>query len=105
MSEIEYVMREIASDRDNLNSGLYFSNSNGPVFVERAVSGTYEYDSASGQESTSDTLNDDTRELKKNYIKKSKKILFLGSIILLIILGSVFFGIRHALSENSLGKL
>ena len=76
MSEIEYVMREIASDRDNLNSGLQFINSNGPVFVERAVSGSYEYDSASGLESTSDTLDDDTRELKKNTSTKARRSYF-----------------------------
>lgn len=105
MSEIEYVMRETASDRNNLNDGILLSNRNGPVYVEHSVYGKYEYDSASDQEFTSDTLDDDARESDKTYINKSKKIVFLGSIVLLIILGSVLLGMKHALSNNSLGKL
>ena len=108
MSDIEYVMRERTGDRDNLDNGLYFSNRNNPVYVERSVSRTYEYDSASGRESDSDALDDDTRELKKTYTSKTKNILFLGSIGILIILLSVSLGIYldfHALSDDSVGKL
>ena len=105
MSEVKYVLKEIACDRDNLDNGLYFSKRNNPVYVERSMPGTYEYDSASEQEPTSDTIDDDTRQLKKTYIKKSKKILFLGIIVIVIILCSIILGIKHALSKNSLGKL
>ena len=101
MSEIEYVMPERASERDKLNNCLYFSNCNNPVYVERSVPGTYEYDSASDQESTSETLDDDTRELNENYISKRRKILLLGGIVLVIILCSVSLGIKHALTNNS----
>ena len=93
MSEIEYVMQERTSDRDNLNNGLYFSHRNNPVYVERSMPGRYEYDSASDQESNSDTLDDDTRELKKTYVSKSKKTLLLGSIGMLIFLLTVLLGI------------
>ena len=105
MYKNEYAMKEIASDGDNLNNGLYFSNCKGPVYVERSMLGTYEYDSVFDQESSSDTLDNDTRELKKSYCNKSKKILILGSIVLVLILCSVLLGIKHALSDNSLGKV
>ena len=71
MPENEYIMQEIASDRDNLSNGIYFSNCDDPqkkkhsVLVERTVSGTYEYDLPCDQESTSSTLDDDTGELRK----------------------------------------
>ena len=111
MPENEYVMQKIASDRDNLSNGIYFSNCDDSqkkkhsVLVERTVSGTYEYDLPCDQESISSTLDDDTGELRKLYTNKSKKILLVGGIILVIMLCSVLFGIEHALSDNSQGKL
>ena len=111
MPENEYVMQKIASDRDNLSNAIYFSNCDDPlkkkhsVLVERTESGTYEYDLPCDQESTSGTLDDYTNELRKRYANKSKKILLLGSIFLVIMLSSVLFGIKHALSDISQGEL
>ena len=111
MPENEYVMQEIASGRDNLSNGIYFTNCDDPqkkkhsVLVERTMSGTYEYDLPCDQESTSSTLDDDTGELRKRYGNKSKKILVVGSIVIVIMLCSVLFGIKHALSDNSQGML
>ena len=110
MPENEYVMQKIASDRDNLSNGIYFSDCDDPgtkkhsVLVVRPDSGTYEYDLPCDQESTSDTLDDFASEFTKIYVNKIKKILFVGSIVSLIILCCILLGIKHVRSGNSQSK-
>ena len=111
MPENAYVNQEITGERDNLSNGIYFTNCDyqrnkkHSVLVVRPDSGTYEYDLPCDQESTSDTLDDDTSKLKKSYINKSKKILLLGIIAIVIILCTLLLAIKHMMSNNRPGKL